>query len=362
MSYNIKDKNDNFRLIDSAINDNQLGNFYVFHGDEHYLRDRYIEKIRKFACPDGIDGFNYRRFEGANLTIPELSYAIDTLPVFSDKTLIEIHDFNIFQKSGSSDEGEEDTSVTTESDTSKTEPILLGILSNLPDYVCLLIIYNTIEFKPDKRKKVNKEILKNAQVIEFAVQNQSDLFKWVTKHYKHIGKRIGRPEVEYLVHITGGYMATLKNEIEKTAAHSKSDYITRADIDAVVVPVLDAIIYQLTDSIIKRENHKAMQIFDELLRMREIPQKLIFSISLKMRQLLAARICVETNPDKKYLMDICGIRYDFQAKMLMDTARKTSLDYCRQAVVDCADAAFDINCTSDPESRLLELVMKLTLN
>ena len=329
-----------FKKIESDIKENTIGNFYIFHGVEHYLRDHSLEQLRRHLCPDGLDGFNYKRFEGKELSMQDLEEAIDILPVFAERTFIEIHDFDLFSK--------------------KTESTqLLSILSNLPDYVCILFVFNTLEFKPDKRTKNHKEILTRAQVIEFAVQHQSDLLKWISNHYRRLGKSISRSDAEYLIHITGGYMATLKNEIEKTAAHSKSNSITRTDIDAVVIPILDAVVYQLSDAIIKKEHVKAMRILDDLFHMREAPQRLIYSISLKMRQLLTARICLDENRDNKYLMEICSIRYDFQAKMLLDTARKSSLQNCCQAVIDCAVAAFDLNSTPDPESRMVELITKL---
>ena len=368
MSYNKKDRFYDYTKIKADIENNNIGNLYIFHGDEHYLRDRYIEQLRNHVCPDGTGSFNYRRFEGANITLHDLDDAVDTLPVFAERTFIEIHDFSLLPK-GSSDEDENnDSSLENDESDNKTnerrldinhDSLLINILSNLPDYVCLLFIYNTITFKPDGRKKAHKQIINLAQVIEFTVQNQSELFKWITGHYKRIGKQIGKPEAEHLVHITGGYMATLKNEIEKTAAFSKTDYITRADIDAVVMPILDAVIYQLTDAIIKRDFYNSMKILDELLRMREAPQKLIYSISLKMRQLLAAKVCIENNLSKSHLMDLCGIRFDFQANMLMNTARKTTPEVCRSAVIDCTYAAYDLNTASDSEARLIELVAKL---
>ena len=373
MSQYKKPVSDDFKKLEQAIKDNKVGNFYIFHGEEHYLRDRYLEMLRAHLCSDGLDGFNYKRFEGSELSVSTLEDAIDAFPVFAERTLIEIHDYKLFQSRGSyiSDDNFEDNEDKAEDNIEdnkkennqvnevETSSALMTILSNLPDYVCLLFVFNTLPYKPNKKIKLNKEILSFAQVIEFSIQHQSSLIKWITNHYGKLGKRINKADAEYLILITGGYMATLKNEIEKTAAHSKTDIITRSDIDAVVIPILDAITYQLAEALIKRENIKAISILDELLRMREAPQKLLFSISLKMRQLLAARICLDNNIKAPALKDMCGITHDFIAVNLLNTARKTTLQYCKQAVIDCAKAAYDINSALDPESRMIELVAKL---
>jgi DNA polymerase-3 subunit delta len=154
-------------------------------------------------------------------------------------------------------------------------------------------------------------------------------------------------------------MATLNGEIEKTAAYSKHDTVSRGDIDAVVTPVIDTVAYKLTDALVNRDNVRALRLLDELFQMREAPHKLMFSISLKMRQLLAARICLENNVSKSKLMEMCGIRHDFQARTLMSTASKATLSECRNAVISCSETALELNSSPEPESRMIELVCRL---
>ena len=389
-----KSISDDYKKIDSAVKSGQVGNFYIFHGDEHYLRDRCLQQLRKHLCPGGPDGFNYRRFEGKEVSLDMLEDAIDTLPAFAARTLIEIHDYELFSKKkdgyddgdGGGGGGSGDDSDDGGGDDGNGShggrpadakakrgkraagprgggpPPLLRILSSIPDYACLIFVFDTLAYKPDGRSKASKEILKHAQVIEFTVQERNSLVKWLASHYASLGKKIGKSEAEYLIHITGGLMASLKNEVEKTAAYSKGEFVTRSDIDAVVVPVLDAIVYQLSDAIVRREHAKAMRILDELLLMREAPQRLIFSISLKMRQLLAARVCIDSGQGKAALVKMCSLNHDFQAQLLLDTARRTSLAACRRAVIHCARAAYDLNSSPDPESRMTELVVRLANN
>jgi len=330
---------DGYRSFAESLTAGHIGSFYIFHGEERYLLERSLSDLRSNICPEGLGGFNYRRFEGKRFSVDDLDDAINTLPAFAERTLIEIHDFDIF----------------------KCDEIqrLGKMFSNLPDYVCVVFIYNVVPYKPDGRLKINSEILKHANVVEFLVQNQDNLAKWIRRHFADAGKRISASDAEYLAFITGGHMTLLNGEIEKAAAFSKSESVTRADIDAVVTPVLDTVAYKLTDSLARREYASAMRIFDELLQMQEAPHKLMFSISLKMRQLLSARVCIEGGLDKSALMGICGLREDYQARILMDTARRLSLGGCKKAVLHCAETALELNSTSDPEDRLVELITKI---
>jgi len=330
---------DGYKRLTEAIATGQFGCFYIFHGDERYLLERSLGEIRKRLCPDGLDSFNYKRFDSSNISANDLEEAIDTLPAFAERTLVEIHDFDIFK----SDQ--------------KLE--ICKMLSDLPDYICIVIIYDTVPYKPDGRVKLDKEILKYAEVIEFAVQEQVSLVKWIKRHFKDAQKLISTTDAEYLVLITGGYMSSLHSEIEKVSAYSRGETVTRADIDTVVTPILDTVAYKLTDAIMRREHAYAMRILGELFQMREAPHKIVYNISIKMRQLLAARVCIENNLGKTALIDMCGIRHEFQARALMDTARKTRLANCRKAVLLCAQTALELNSAPEPEARLTELIAKL---
>jgi len=333
--------NNNYNNLISTLKSGELEMLYIFHGEERYLLERSLSSLRTKVCPDGLDGFNYKRYEGKGLTIDEMEDAVNTFPAFAEKTLVEIHDFDIFKNDA--------------------KERLLDIFSDLPDYVCIVFIYSTIEYKPDGRVKINKEILKHANVVEFVVQDQNNLIKWIMRHYRDAGKSISTSDAEYLAFITGGLMATLNGEIEKTAAYSTKETVTRQDIDAVVTPILDTVAYKLSDALISKENAQALKLLDELFQLREAPHKLIYSISLKMRQLLAARLCIENNLGKSTLMEMCGIRHEFQARILMNTAKRATLSSCRNAVLYCSETALELNSSTEPESRMIELVTKLAL-
>ena len=334
-----KKSTDGYLNLVESIKGGRIGNLYVFHGDERYLLERCLGEIRKKLCPDGLDSFNYKRFEGRSVTLDVLDEAINTVPAFAERTLVEIHDYDIFK--------------------SNTKPELSGIFSELPEYVCLLFIYDTLQYKPDGRKKQDAELLANAEVVEFTVADQLRLVKWIKRHFEDAGKRVSTDDAEYLALLTGGLMTTLSGEIEKVAAYAKGETVTREDIDALVIPTPDTAAYKLADALLRREHIAAMRILDELLRMREAPHKLMFGISLKMRQLLAARVCIDNNSGKEALMDMCGIRHDFQARALMDTARKTTLARICGMVSACSETAFALNTGNDPEASMIELIAKL---
>lgn len=332
-----------FEALKSAVTSRQLEKLYIFHGEEKYLLENYLVQIRKTLVSDDFFEFNYKRFQG-NVSVDELSAACDMLPVFAERTLIEVSDFDMFKAND---------------DTKKK---LMDLFSGLPDYVCLIFSYDIVEYSPDGRQKLAAVLKSTAKIVEFSVQDQSKLIKWIKAHFAEAGKIIDTPTAEYLAFITGGLMTSLNVEIEKVSTSTKEEVITREHIDALVTPVLDAVSWKLTDHIADGDFNAASAVLFELLSMREPPHKLMFAISLKLRQLMAAKLIVENGLGEKALMDLCAIRFDFQARRLISTAKKAKLEDCRQSVILSADMAYRMNTGGDPENLLVELLIRLAEN
>jgi len=307
------------------LKEGALESIYIFWGDERYLLSYYLSELREKIIGGGFAEFNHRRFDGKTLSIESLEEAVDTLPVFAERTLIEISDFDVFGC-------REDLKLA-----------LRKIIDTLPEYVCMVFVYDTIEFRIDGRSKLNAELKKKFSIVEFRQQDQSDLINWIARRFKALDKSIDRPTAEYIAFISGGLMTPLIGEIEKVSAYNTDKMITKESIDAVVTPVLDAVTYKLTDAVLQRRFDDAVDLLSDLLAMQEPPHKIIYSISLKMRQLLAAKVCAESGKSYAYLMDICSIRTDWAAKSLMSNASKVSLDWCRDAVKKCSETAFRMN-------------------
>lgn len=330
-----------YKAFTKAVSEGNPESLYIFHGEEHYLMERYLEKLRKALIPEGLAEFNHRRFEGRSITASEICDAVDMLPVFSDRTLIEIRDFDIFKLSDSD------------------RKMLISLFSDIPEYVCLIFIYDIVEYKPDKRLKDTKELLKYIHEVEFSIQDSEKITRWVCKHAREGGKSITATDAEYLAFITGGQMTTLNTEIEKLCSYAKDSTITRTDIDACVIPVTDAVTYKLANSVASGDYSSAAAILSDLIRMREPAHKILFSLSMTMRQLLWARLSLDAGKNARYLMDTYGIRYDFQAKNLMSNAKKLTVPVCKKAVLLCGDTALAVNSGADAEAAMAELVASI---
>ncbi|MDR3209319.1 MAG: DNA polymerase III subunit delta, partial [Oscillospiraceae bacterium] len=238
--------NAEYNALRDAVKAGTPARLYIFHGEEPYLREAMVASLRECLLPGGTNGFNYRRFSG-RVPAETLREAVETLPAFAERTLVEVMDYEF----------------------SRDLEAIMPTLRDLPEYICLVFINSAVEFKPDKRQKITAELLKLASVVEFSIQEQSKLVPWVRRHFDSRGKRISPADAEYLAFITGGLMTSLIGEIDKLAAYAAGDTVTRAEIDALVTPVLEAEIYNLTDAVAKRDYRAAAEVLRKLIALRE---------------------------------------------------------------------------------------------
>ena len=237
--------------LKTALKQKTLGRLYFFHGEETFLLHHYLEQMKKQLLDPLTESFNYHRLTNENFTVRDFADAVENLPMMAQTTLVQVDDVDLFK--------------LNESDREK----IIAVISDIPDYCTVVFTYETTPWSPDKRlKKLWSAVEGSGSIIEFARQNQRDLIAWVTRHFAASGKRISSDLCAYLIDITGGTMTALNSEIEKICAYSGADEIRKSDIDAVTEPVLDAVVFQMTDLLSAGRYDQALQKLQKLMKMQ----------------------------------------------------------------------------------------------
>ena len=55
--------------LKTAIREKNVGNFYIFHGEETFLLHQYMDKLRKLLVDPLTESFNYHRFTNENFDV-----------------------------------------------------------------------------------------------------------------------------------------------------------------------------------------------------------------------------------------------------------------------------------------------------
>ena len=340
MAFKQKVDDSGYKRLKKELADECLGNLYILHGEEVYLRDFYLGRMKEHLVGGGMAEFNLHVISEKEFTPELLEQMVDNLPMMSQRTMILITDYDL------SKAGDKDKQALTE------------LFGQLPEYCCVVFVYDLIGYKLDARTKLAAAIRENGLVVEFARQEQSDLVDWVHRRFRALGKEIDREQAQYLIFRCGDLMNGLIGEIEKIGAYAKGPRITRQDIDAVATPQLDAVTYEMTNAVGAGDFDRAASILGELLQMQEPAVKIMFSLGKHMRQLYSARLALENRQAAGDLLSTWGLK-PYPAQKLTDSARRFSLAWCRKAVSACART--DLALKSGGSGREREILCNLLL-
>ena len=215
-------------------------------------------------------------------------------------------------------------------------------------------------FAPDKRmKKLWAALEQNAVLVEFRYQSETDLRAWIARHFRAAGKSITPQLCTYLLSLCGLSMTQLDLEIGKICAFSGAEEIVRADIDAVVEPTLEAVVFQITDALGQGRFDAALEYLNTVLKMQESPIAVVAAIGAQMRRLRAAKLLQTQGVGESGLAQLCGIK-PFAAGKLVTQARRLSERFCEQGVLLCCQTDLRLKSSAeDPQRAVEELILRL---
>lgn len=332
-------KQDNLQLLKTAIRNKDMDRLYIFHGEEVFLLHHYFEQVKKLLLDDLTESFNFHKLNNETFDIQSFADSVENLPMMAEHTLVHVDEVDLFK--------------LPEGDRNK----IAEILSDIPEWCTVIFTYETVAWKPDKRlKKLWEAIDGSGCIVEFAKQSQRDLVSWITRHFAARGKRISNDLCSYLIDITGGTMTALAGEINKIAAFSGADEITKYDIDSVTEPVLDAVVFQMTDLLGEGKYGPALQKLQTLLKMQQEPLAILGAVGGHFRRLSTAKTLLDNGRSAADLMKLCGIP-DYPARKTMDAAQRFSPEFCRKAAELVLETDYRMKTSFDDPERLLELLI-----
>ena len=109
-----------FRKLKEDLAQENPARFYVFYGEEDYLRQFYLKELRRI-CGGPFDAFDTIVLDAEQVNADTLTDAIDSFPMGSERKLVILRDYKIWQPTGD------------------LKDLLPEILANLPEHICLVV-------------------------------------------------------------------------------------------------------------------------------------------------------------------------------------------------------------------------------
>jgi len=332
-------QNNGLQQLKAALKEKNLGRLYFFHGEETFLLTYYLGQMKKQLLDPLTESFNYNRLNNETFDMRSFIDSVEAMPMMAESTLVQVDEIDLFK--------------LPEADRTK----MSEILSDIPQWCTVVFTYETVAWKPDKRlKKLWEAIETNGEIVEFAKQDQRELVTWIQRHFSAHKKRIAADLCVYLIDITGGTMTALSGEIDKICAYSGADEIKRSDIDAVTEPVLDAVVFQMTDMLSEGLYANAFQKLQQLLKMQQEPLAILGAVGGHFRKLGMARTLLDNARPSSELASLYHIP-DYPARKLMEAARRVRPEFCAKASQLILETDYKMKTSFDDPERLLELLI-----
>lgn len=301
--------------INADIKANEFKPVYLLYGDEPYLKKQYEDKLIKAVVSD--DTMNYSFFDKESVSVKEIMSIGDTLPFFAEKRLIVVENSGFFKSSN--DE-------------------LAMYIKNMPDY--LIIIF--VEEQIDKRNKLYKSVSETGYVSEMNAQPVSVLTKWIKGLFNAENKEITGEAVTCLLDRTGASMNLIKQEIEKLVTYvDNRPVIEKHDVEAVCSTQTVSRIFEMISAIGEKNQQKALNLYYDLLTLKEKPMSILFLIVRQFNGILQVSQGLSQGKNNSVMAKEIGIQ-PFLVGKYASCARKFTPEILYSALKDCAQVEEDV--------------------
>lgn len=299
----------------SIQEDIKTGNFkqsYLLFGEEAYLKQQYKEKLLNALNPDG-DTMNFSRYEGKGIDVKQVIDLCETMPFFADRRIILLEDTGFFKN--------------------KCEE-LADYMKSLPDYLILVFA----ESEVDKRSRMYKAVKSSGRVTEFAKQDEKTLMRWAAGILGKEGKKITQKDMELFLTKTGTDMGNIRMELEKLVAYTEGkDIVAAEDIEAVCVTQTTNKIFDMVRAVTEKNQKKALELYYDLLTLKEPPMRILFLLAKQFRQLLLTKKMAGEGASQNEIASRLGVP-SFVVRNISACARSYTVEELERAVEDFVDA------------------------
>ena len=260
------------QTLNQDIKEKSFKKIYLLYGDEPFLVGSYKKKLREAIT--GGDTMNFNYFEGKNPDVKEIISLADTMPFFADRRLILVDGSGFFKSA---------------------QEELAAYLPQMPDTTCLVFA----ESEVDKRNRLYKRVKELGYAAELTKQDTAQLMRWAAGILGRDGRKISRPVMEYFLERTGDDMENIRMELEKLVCYTMGrDVITNEDVDAVGTVHVTSRVFDMVAAIVAGNTKKAMDLYEDLLTLKEPPMRILFLIARQFNQLLQIKELTAAGKDK----------------------------------------------------------------
>lgn len=319
------------KSLNEDLKTGQFKNCYLLFGEEEYLKRQYLHRLQDALVPPG-DDVNRTFYAGRGISVQELIDQGETLPFFAKRRLLVVEDSGFF-KSASQE--------------------LADYLEHLPETTFFLFA----ESEVDKRGKLYKAVKNHGRAVEFARQNEETLTRWVLGTLKREDKNITRRACALFLEKTGNDMNNISTELEKLLCYTMGrEVITPEDVESVCTTQTVGRIFEMVGAIAEKNRRRALELYYDLLALKEPPLRILYLIGRQFNQVLQAGALRGEGYDTAKIASKMGVQ-PFVARNCVRQAGHFSRETLQGLVEFCVELEEAVKTGSLSEKLCVELVI-----
>lgn len=319
------------KTIDNDIKMGQLKNVYLLYGTEDYLKRQYRDKL-KHALVEPDDTMNFSAYEGKDINPKELIDLSETLPCFKEKRMILVENSGFFKNSCDD---------------------LAEYMSQVPESTCFVFV----EEEVDKRSKLFKAASRAGSAVEFETPKEDMLVRWILGRIQREGKKITQSVMQLFLSKTGSDMENIDKELEKLICYTlDKTEIAAADVEAICTGQTENKIFEMIDAISAKNQKKALDLYYDLLALKEAPMRILFLIARQFQNLLLIKSMSAKGYPAVSIAKTAGMP-SFAVQKNLRQAGAFKINQLKEAIEDCGQAEEDVKTGRMADQLAVELLI-----
>lgn len=298
--------------INNDIKSGQFRPVYLLYGEERYLKRQYRDKLKNALCAPG-DNMNNHFYDGKGISVGEIIDLAETLPFLAQHRVIFMDNSGLFKSGG--EQMAEYLGAQNES---------------------TLLIFTETEV--DKRSKLFKAVQAQGCAVEFTQQDENTLKRWVAGVLGREGKKITESTALLLLNKTGTDMENINMELEKLICYCMDkEVVEPQDVEAVCTTRVSNHIFDMVTAIAEKRQKDALELYYDLLTLKEPPMRILFLIARQCNMLLQAKAMKSKGLSNKEIASGLGVP-PFAVNKYLNQASRFKTSVLRQALEKCVEA------------------------
>ena len=319
------------KTIDNDIKMGQLKNVYLLYGTEDYLKRQYRDKL-KHALVEPDDTMNFSAYEGKDINPKELIDLSETLPFFKEKRMILVENSGFFKNSCDD---------------------LAEYMGQVPESTCFVFV----EEEVDKRSKLFKAESRAGSAVEFETPKEDMLIRWILGRIQREGKKITQSVMQLFLSKTGSDMENIDKELEKLICYTlDKTEISAADVEAICTGQTENKIFEMIDAISAKNQKKALDLYYDLLALKEAPMRILFLIARQFQNLLLIKSMSAKGYPAVSIAKTAGMP-SFAVQKNLRQAGAFKINQLKEAIEDCGQAEEDVKTGRMADQLAVELLI-----